>query len=259
MVDSELGLKCPKCGEFAGQYLRDVLGKHAGATRRSEIDKKHLKIQPPRNSTKHVYCYLLIDPDWLKGAPGVQGHELGGYADATVEATSRWYNQRLENLTLIEVRGRIKLADDTSHLGVVEDAPIPQTDEETANEEQADEAEEADRKEYGLPRFVTLADGRRIDTRRSTIPQQSHFTCGKCGQKQDLRESIEKFGHGAPVAVYATQGYCPDCDAEGIYGGRFFASFAVEISAGCAEQEWSVRRDTDLADFWPEKKFLTVT
>ena len=32
MIDSELGLKCPKCGEFAGQYLRDVLNKHSSAT-----------------------------------------------------------------------------------------------------------------------------------------------------------------------------------------------------------------------------------
>ena len=79
MVDSEPGLKCPKCGEFAGQYLRDVLSKHANATRRSEIDKKHLKIEPPRNSTKPVYSYLLIDPDWLNGSPGiVNGAELGG-------------------------------------------------------------------------------------------------------------------------------------------------------------------------------------
>ena len=145
MVESEPGLKCPKCSEFAGQFLRDVLGKHAGATRRAEIDKKHLGIKPPRNATKHVYCYLLIDSDWLKGAPGFNsGTELGGYAEATLEATSRWYNERLANLTLIEVRGRIKLTDDTTHLGVAEEAPVPQSDEETANEEQADEAEESD-------------------------------------------------------------------------------------------------------------------
>jgi putative DNA methylase len=211
MVDLEPGLKCPTCGEFAGQYLRDVLSKHASATRRTEIDKKHLKIEPPRNSTKPVYSYLLIDPDWLRGTSGLaNGTELGGYAEATEEASSRWYGERLENLRLIEVRGRIKLADDTSHPGVVEQTPLPQIDEETASEEQADEAEATDRKEYGLPRFIRLADGRRIDTRRGTIPQQSHFTCGKCGQKQDVRESVEKFGHGAPVAVYAIQGYCPD-------------------------------------------------
>jgi putative DNA methylase len=193
----------------------------------------------------------LIDPDWLNGSPGiVKDTELGGFADATVEATTRWYQKRLENLRLIEVRGRIKLADDTSHLGADEQTPLPQIDEETASEEQADEAEAADRKEFGLPRFITLADGRRIDTRRGTIPQQSHFTCGKCGQKQDVRESVEKFRHGGPVAVYAIQGYCPDCDADArIYGGRFFAEFtgANQRRLVRAEQEWIARREADLA------------
>lgn len=216
MVYSEPGLKCPKCSEFAGQYLRDVLSKHASATRRAEINRKHLKIEPPRNGMKPVFSYLLIDPDWLKGASGLgNGEELGGYGDAAVEATSCWYEERLKNLRLIEVRGRIRLADDTSHLGATEERPLPQIDEETMSEERADEADTADRKEHGLPRFIRLADGRRIDTRRGTVPQQSHFTCGKCGQKQDVRELVEKFGHSAPVASYAIQGYCPDCDAEG--------------------------------------------
>ena len=95
----------------------------AGARR---LTRSTSKIEPPRNSTKPVYSYLLIDPDWLNGSPGiVKDTELGGYADATVEATSGWYQERLENLRLIEVRGRIKLADDTSHLGVDEQTPIP--------------------------------------------------------------------------------------------------------------------------------------
>ena len=114
-VDNELGLKCPKCGAFAGQFLRDVLGMHRRAERASAIDKKHLKIEPPRNSVKPVYCYLLIDPDWLKGAPGRSTAE-------TWEVTARrrwkrlpWYHERLKNLRFIEVRGRIKLSEDTSH------------------------------------------------------------------------------------------------------------------------------------------------
>jgi putative DNA methylase len=256
MVDSESGLKCPKCGEFAGQYLRDVLNKHSSAKRRAEIDKKHLKIQPPRNSTKHVYSYLLVDPDWLAGTAGVvNGAELGGYADATVEATSRWYEQRLENLRLIEIRGRIKVVEDKSQLDLADtEVDAEDTEGET---ELTDEDAESDRKEYGLPRFVTLADGRRIDTRRGTVPQQSHFTCGKCGQKQDMRESVEQFGHGAPVAVYALQCYCPDCDAESrVYGGRFFTRFtnADRRRLMAAEQEWHARQDADLAEFWPREE-----
>lgn len=115
MVESEPGLCCPRCREFAGQYLRDVLNSHRQATTAKAIDKKHLRIEPPRNSTKDVYCYLLIDPEWLKGSPGfVDGDELGGYPDAPLAATQRWYEHRLRNLKLIEVRGRIKLSDDTS-------------------------------------------------------------------------------------------------------------------------------------------------
>lgn len=260
MVDTEPGLRCPKCSDFSGQYLRDVLNKHNSAVRRADIDKKHLNIQPPRNSTKYVFNYLLVDPDWIKGAAGViNGDELGGYADATVEATSRWYEQRLENLRLIEVRGRIKLAEDTSHLGVSEVEPIAEVEnEEVPDEAEAsDQAEEADRKEYGLPRFLTLADGRRIDTQKGTIPAKSHVTCGKCGLKQDVRESVEKFGHSAPVATYALQCYCPDCDSEGrVYGGRFFANFGDNglRRLVAAEREWTARRDADLADFWPREE-----
>lgn len=260
MVDAEPGLRCPKCGEFSGQYLRDVLNKHNSAGRRADIDKKHLNIQPPRNGTKHVFNYLLVDPDWINGATGVvDGEQLGGYADASVEATSHWYEQRLENLRLIEVRGRIKLTEDTSHLGMAEAEPVAEVEDEEASDEAeaSGEAEEPDRKEYGLPRFLTLADGRRIDTTKGTIPAKSHVTCGRCGQKQDVRESVEKFGHGAPVATYAVQCYCPECDAEGrVYGGRFFASFGDN---GCrrlvaAEREWASRRDADLADFWPREE-----
>lgn len=260
MIDAEPGLKCPKCGEFSGQFLRDVLNAHRQASTAKAIDKKHFKIQPPRNSTKPVYSYLLIDPDWLKGAAGVvKGEELGGYGDATVELTNRWYESRLENLQFIEVRGRIKLVEDTSCLGVSDaDRPSQIELEETPDEAAAiSEGEGDDRKEYGLPQFITLSDARRIDTRRGTIPQQSHFACGRCGQKQDVRESVEKFGHTAPVAVYATQGYCPACKAEGrIYGGRFFAKFSDSdlLRLVAAEREWDARRDADLAGFWPREE-----
>ncbi|MBI4291278.1 MAG: DUF1156 domain-containing protein [Betaproteobacteria bacterium] len=260
MTDDETGLKCPKCGEFSGQFLRDVLNAHRQASTAKAVDKKHFKIQPPRNSTKPVYSYLLIDPEWLKGANGVvDGEELGGYGDATVEATSRWYELRLQNLQFIEVRGRIKLAEDVSHLGVTDAEPLTQVDDEQALDESETgiEPEGADRKDYGLPRFITLTDGRRIDTRRGTIPKQSHFTCGRCGQKQDVRESVEKFGHSAPVAVYAIQCYCPDCDAEArVYGGRFFAPFGDSDSRRlvAAEREWNARRNADLADYWPREE-----
>jgi hypothetical protein len=228
LVDAEPGLRCPACGEFAGQWVRDVLRKHEKAARMADIKKKDFGIQPPRNSTKSVFTYLLIHPDWLKGSPGsIGGHDLGGHADATPEENAAWYAERLKSLKLIEVRGRIKLADDTSTPG--DQPPEVVVDEVVAVDETEEATEEAggageDRKLYGIPRYIRLADGSVIDTRTSTVPKNSFFTCGKCGHPQDFRTSVQDTKRSAPVAPYAVQCYCPTCDSEGyIYGGRFFA------------------------------------
>jgi len=263
-VEQEPGLRCPKCGAFAGQYLRDVLNNHRQAATAKAIDKKHLKVEPPRNSTKSVYCYLLIHPDWLKGSPGaVDGQSLGGYPDAPVETTARWYEQRLNNLRLVEVRGQIKLSEDVSHslLGQAssEQAAAQETYElsgEPTDEESEGEQEPEDRKQYGIPKYLRVADGRVIDTKRGTIPKKSHFACGACGKSQDLRESVQAVKHVGPFAVYAVQGYCPQCDVEArIYGGRFFKPMAKhdEERLAAAEREWYSRRDADLRDCWPRE------
>jgi DNA modification methylase len=266
MVDSEPGLKCPKCGEFAGQYLRDVLNKHAGATRKSEIDKKHLNIQPPRNSVKPVYCYLLIDSEWLKGAPGAadNGEQLGGYADASPEATQSWYKERLENVALIEIRGRIKLTEDTANS--TSDGSPDELVEQSSDEQELDgeplgeDTEENDRKKYGLPRFVSRSDGRTIDTRQFTarsVKNQPYFTCGHCGLEQPFNDSLERSEHCAPLAPYSIQGYCPQCDDDGqIYSGRFFAT-PTEMDQhrlAHSEQEWYISKESTLAQFWPQEE-----
>jgi hypothetical protein len=264
-VEQEPGLRCPKCGAFAGQYLRDVLNNHRHAATAKAIDKRHLRIEPPRNSTKSVYCYLLVHPDWLKGSPGaVDGRLLGGYPDAPVESTARWYEQRLNNLRLVEVRGRIKLSEDGSHtlLGqaLSEQAAASETNElsaEPADEELGGEQEPEDRKQYGIPRYLGPADGKVIDTRRGTIPKKSHFACGACGKSQDIRESLEGFRHAGPLAVYAIQGYCPQCDAEDrIYSGRFFTAPGDQDQRrlSAAEAEWYSRREGDLGDYWPRQE-----
>ena len=257
MVGDEPGLCCPKCGEFAGQFLRDVLKMHNRATRVSAIDKKHLKIEPQRNSTKPVYCHLLIDPLWLQGAPGsVSGNELGGHSDATVEATANWYEARLRNLSLIEVRGRIKLSDDVPAVrgdaSLAEDMADDEV--ESGEAEGTREEVEVDRKQYGLPQIITLGDGRQIYTRKGTVPRNSHFTCGKCGSQQDLREAIQACGHSAPKSPYTIQGYCPACKTEGqIYSGRYFLTPSTGDMTRLvdSENEWLRERDGDLRDFWP--------
>ena len=170
--------------------------------------------------------------------------------------TKRRYQRRLENLQFIEVRGRVKLAEDTSHLDVAgeeqtEDAePLPE-------EQLSSESEKTDRKEYGLPRFVTLADGRRMDTHRSTarsLRKQLHSTCGSCGLEQPFNETLERLGHDAPIAAHAVQGYCPECDHDSqVYDGRFFARFTQrdERRLAASEQEWLARKEADLKDYWP--------
>lgn len=127
----------------------------------SEIKKKHFNIQPPRNGTKSVYAYLLIHPDWLKGSPGkIDGQLLGGHADATPEENAAWYAERLKNLNLVEVRGRIKLAEDTSANAEAErhggrslrHPPVGNALRGVPADEGGEVSE--DRKQYGIPRYI---------------------------------------------------------------------------------------------------------
>ena len=262
MVDDEQGLMCPACGSFAGEWMRNVLTMHKSAQRASHINKKHLKILPARNSKKSIFSYLLVHPDWLRGAPGrVEGIELGGYADGTPNENASWYAARLKALRLIEVRGRIKLSEDTSATSIAEHAIDDQHAEADANTESPDggetERQPTDRKDYGLPQYITLADGTRINTRYSTVPKQSHFTCGGCGQLQDLRYSVQDTKRLAPVAPYAIQCYSAQRDADGHpYGGRYFRAPTGEDIGRivAAEGDWCERKDSDLADHWPREK-----
>jgi putative DNA methylase len=242
LVANEPGLKCPKCGEFAGQLVRDVLAAHRHATRAADIDKKHFRIQPARNRVKPIHCTLLIDPEWLKGAAGVasDGTEMGGYAEAPVDATAAWYRKRLENLHLIEVRGSVgATADET-------ESPEPEPNEIT------------------LPALIRLANGREINTQAETIARKadgkewdSHFVCAACGIPQDVRLSVQATGHTAPVAAYAIQVYDHMRDEDAYpYGGRFFKSpdeGDVERLIA-AEREWASRKDADLDGFWPREE-----
>lgn len=260
LVDDEHGLSCPNCGEYAGQYLRDVLQAHKRATRVSGIDKKHLKIQPSGNGVKPVYSYLLIDPDWIKGSRGFDDEEeLGGHPDASVDSTSRWYQARLENLGLIEVRGRIKLAEDISALadGIEPIEEVEDEDESNDVETAGSEDSESDRKKFGLPRFLTLASGRRVDTKKGVIPKKSHFTCGKCGLTQHLNEAIESTKHAAALAPYVLQKYCPQCDSvASIYNGRSFQEICQSDKNKliATENEWSFRSENDLSSYWPREE-----
>jgi len=264
-VEQEPGLQCPKCGAFAGQYLRDVLNNHLQAQTAKAIDKKHLKIEPPRNSTKPVYCYLLIHPDWLKGSPGaVDGHSLGGYADASVESTVRWYEERLKNLGLIEVRGRIKLSGDASDSLVgqtrpAQIAPSEQNGDVTDAGQTEDETDKSgdDRKQYGVPHYIRLADGLVVNSRKGTFTKKATIACQFCGQPDGIIDALRRAKHSAPTMPYALQCFCPECkDARVIYDGRFFAvpdRNDVGRLAG-AVRVWEHEKHGALAGFWPTEE-----
>ena len=254
-LDTEPGLKCPRCGQFAGQFVRDVLAKHHGATRYSEVRKKDFLILPKGQGKKPIYCTLLIDTEWLRGAPGkmADGTEFGGYADAPIGHTHAWYRERLKNLRLIEVRGMAGAAAGNGQ--------------EAASDADAGEAVVAeDSDKVWVPPTITLRDGRTIDTRAETIARKAngkendgHFTCAAPGggHQMHLARSIRATGRTAPVAPYAIQVYDARRDEEGYpYGGRFFkAPDEADIDRMiAAEREWEARKDADLNGHWPREE-----
>ena len=238
LVEHEPGLMCPKCGEFAGQRVRDVLAMHCHATRAADIDKKHLGIRPSRNSVKPISCTLLIDPEWLKGSSGAasDGTDMGGYADAPVDATAAWYRERLKGLRLIEVRG-------------------------SANAATVESADGGETTEIALPPTIRLADGREINTLAETIARKangkewdSHFVCAACGTPGDLRLSVQATRRTPPAAPYVIQAYDAAREEDGHpYGGKFFkAPSSLDIERlVAAEREWDRRKHGDLEGCWP--------
>jgi adenine-specific DNA methylase len=250
MVEFEEGLKCPQCGTFAGEFLRDVLTMHSEARRRSQIDKKHLRIQPHGNGTKSVYSYLLLDSAWLKGSIGNdQDGALGGFPGADLDATEKWYQQRNQNLSVIEVRGRVALLDDEIAI---------QTEEEQNSSEGVDGGPEEEDQKFGLPAVIVLSDGREIHpyvgTSR-TVKKQLAFTCASCGLEQPFNEALEKFENASPQASHSIQGYCPYCEDERrVYKGRFHKTSSPRDIQRifAADEEWDRRRHSDLNGLWPE-------
>ncbi|MEI7636725.1 MAG: hypothetical protein WCJ37_05425 [Syntrophus sp. (in: bacteria)] len=256
MLASEAGLRCPKCNSFAGEKIGMVLEGHRGKRLQMDnlvayefkvgkVKKKDLGIE-----SRHVYMYLLIHPQWMEGASGLDNdEELGGFAGADPELTARWFEGRLEGMRFVEVRGRIRLADEEI---TAEDEEDTGESEDVGAEEDADSS--ADRKKFGLPREIVLADGTCIQTRTGTVPEQSIFLCEKCGQRFDISTAERAAGHHSPLAAYALQCHCPQCDADGYnYNGRYFKA----IESGdvkrmiLSEREWADRKETDLNDYWP--------
>lgn len=170
-----------------------------------------------KGKRKPVELSLLVHPEWLQGEALIdgQGRPYGGSAGDPVEETIRWNKVRAEKCRLIEVRGK-------------------------------------------LPDEITCPDtGVLIRTGKDggTVPKRSNYACGACGTVQDVLTTVKASGKTGPVAIYAHQGYCPDCDAEGqAYGGRFFieGKNSADFDAVC--KEWDDRKDSDLSPYWPRSE-----
>lgn len=210
----ELGLHCPKCGVFAGKRLVDQFTRHAqpalGATARK---KKEFGLK-----NKPVQMYLLIHPEWLKGASGFDGErEYGGWAGAPAEATADWFMKRLENLRVVEVRGA-SLPDEV----VLDDGTVIETAQGSGLKDakficghcgcQAKTLEGIKATEHNAP--VTA------------YTLQCH--CPQCD----------------------AEGYT--------YGGRYFKAPDEHdiLRLNAAYMEWGSRSEVDLAGYWPRQEMI---
>ncbi|WP_434661537.1 DUF1156 domain-containing protein [Paraburkholderia sp. A3BS-1L] len=178
---------------------------------KAKIDGQSINLGKGKN--EKVALTLFVHPDWLKGAPAVDanGVPFGGSAGDDPESTRRWNNARQSTLRLLEVRGLV-------------------------------------------PETVTCpASGVSFDPSKGTVPKKSTFACHEptCGRANDVLEAVKATGKTGPVAAYAQQCYCPECDKEGrLYGGRYFDLPNIE-ALNQANEEWAERKDGDLAGLWP--------
>ena len=170
-----------------------------------------------KSKNKKVELTLLVHPQWLAGSPkqDKDGLSLGGAAQDSAEESGRWNKERASKIRLLEVRGTLPA-----------EVTCPETN-------------------------VTFK------TDSGTVPKRSHFSCSACGTVQDLLTTIKSYGKTAPFAGYAVQGYSPSGPTkDSSYNGRFFAAFddSLERQYTAASHEWEVRKNGDLAKFWPKSE-----
>jgi len=182
---------------------------------------EHVELDVPEKppQKKKVELSLLVHPQWLAGesSVGPDGSAYGGSVTDTAAATAAWNRARGAKMQLVEVRGKLP-------------------------EEVADPCTGA--------AIKTGKDG-------GTVPKRSTYECAAatCGRQQDVLKTVKASGKTGPVAAYAVQGYCPECDKEQqAYGGRFFAPVRDSSPFDAAAAEWEARRETDLAAFWPRSE-----
>jgi putative DNA methylase len=170
-----------------------------------------------KGKNKKIQLSLLVHPDWLAGSPkqDLNGDLYGGSAQDSTLATEKWHVDRASKIRLLEVRG-------------------------------------------ALPDIVVCpVTLKHIDTTIGTVPKKATFTCGACGTGQSILETVKTSGKTAPISGYAIHGYSPNRSNFGKpYNGRFFSPMDEKLTSQyCrADEEWSRRSKSDLADYWPSSE-----
>ena len=174
---------------------------------------------------KKVHLSLLVSEEWLKGTAKADslGAAMGGSATDTAADTARWFRDRARTLSFLEVRGET----------------LP-------------------------PEVIHPATGRSVSTVVGTAamkqtasgPQskKSTFKCKEatCGTEWDVLDAVRASGATGPMAPFALHLHCPECAAAGdTYSGRSFVPARDPRAVEAAELEWNLRKETDLAPFWP--------
>lgn len=211
-IHKEPGFFCPHCNTYAGRRIEDILERHVNpsltATQRKKKDFG-LKRKP-------VQMFLLIHPDWMNGTSEFNGEEeLGGWAGALAETTAKWFEKRLEKLSVIEVRGK-----SLPETVTIADGTIIETGQGT------------------VPRqahFTCASCGREGNTLESvrptghTAPVAAYTLQCHCPQCES-----EGYTYG---------------------GRYFKAPEIYDIKRlNAAEREWSNRNEGDLCEFWPRQE-----
>jgi len=110
---------------------------------------------------------------------------------------------------------------------------------------------------HSLPSQIASQDGIISNCETGSVPKKAHFTCSHCGKEENLLKAVRSTNHTAPVAAYALQCHCPQCEQDGYnYGGRYFKApneYDIAMING-AETEWETRRIGDLSGFWASGK-----
>ncbi len=211
VMDEEGRYECPNCGARHEDLKARLTGE---------------SVILGKGENKKVELSLVLAPEWLKGAPRVdgQGLPMGGRPGDDAASTSRWYEARARTLSFIEIRGS----------GLPSEVIHPVT---------------------GKKVSTTVGTSAMRQTAGGAQPKKSSFACQEstCGREWDVLEAVRGSGRAGPMAPFAYHAHCPECEAAGDpYSGRYFVPARDVRGLSAAEMEWEARRSADLAGYWPE-------